>query len=151
MKVLFLDVDGVLNSNKSTSFLALSKPSLRRLERIVKETDCKIVLSSTWRKDERAFRRLSRVLSYRGLSILDRTPVMWRDDQTGDRYFRGHEIQSWLDNHPEVTEYCIVDDDADMLDSQLRNFVQTTMEHGLTDTHAYRIIYILNNGPNHIK
>lgn len=152
MKVLFLDVDGVLNSNRSKTFLALSKPALRRLKRIVDNTGCEIVLSSTWRTDERARNRLSKVLAYRGMKIYSMTPnfagAMF---STGFRYFRGHEIKAWLDDHPEVTNYCIVDDDCDMLDSQLRNFVQTTFEHGLTDTHAYRIEYILNNGPQRIE
>lgn len=147
MKVLFLDVDGVLNTTKSRSLYSLSKPLLRRLQTIVEQTNCKIVLSSTWRKHPEALRRLKRTLEYRGMSIYDVTPVFWRDEE-GNRLYRGHEIQHWLDDHPEVISYCIVDDDSDMLDNQLRNFVQTDPDYGLTDVLVYRIVYRMNNNEN---
>ena len=73
------------------------------------------------------------------MSIYDTTP----DFADG---CRGDEIQDWLDRYPEVTGYCILDDDSDMLDSQLRNFVQTDMDYGLTDALAYRAVQILNRG-----
>lgn len=149
MKILFLDVDGVLNMHNSGGMYALNRKRLQLLEKIIKETGAQIVLSSTWRKDTTAFKRLCRVLSYRGLKIMDRTPEFWRDEE-GKRLVRGHEIQDWLDRHPEVTEYVIVDDDSDMLDSQLRNFVQTEPNTGLTEILAYRIIHKLNNGAGHI-
>ena len=58
MKVIFLDVDGVLNSNYSHSISTnekgwmwdeISDFHLEKLKRIVDETDAKIVLSSSWR------------------------------------------------------------------------------------------------------
>jgi len=147
MNVLFLDVDGVLNMHKSGGMYALNKKRLRLLEDIIKETGAEIVLSSTWRKDQRAFRKLTRVLTYRGLKILDVTPdFSYQPQKPLERAYRGHEIQHWLDAHPEVTNYVIVDDDGDMLDSQLLHFIQTDGQYGLTDTLAYRIKYILKNG-----
>lgn len=145
MKILFLDVDGVLNSTRSRSFLALSKGALRRLRSIVEQTGCKIVVSSTWRKHEFSRVRLRKTLRYKGLEIYDITPDFSRGS-IGERGCRGDEIQEWLDRHPETTAYCILDDDSDMLDSQLRNFVQTDMDYGLTDTLAYRAVQILNRG-----
>lgn len=137
MKILFLDVDGVLNTTKSTTFLSLSKPKLRLLEKIVKETGCYIVLSSTWRKDNEAYMKLVRTLLYRNIIIHDITPTLWKD--------RGYEIEAWLNDNPHVEKYAILDDDSDMLDTQLRHFFQTDPEYGLTDTIAYRVIYHLNN------
>lgn len=135
MKILFLDVDGVLNSYKTGGMYALKRNCLRRLQKIVEETGCEIVLSSTWRKDEYALRRLKRVLAYRGIKIKDTTPIF----QKG---FRGLEIQAWLVSNPSPDGYkfAIVDDDSDMLDHQLPHFFQTDPEYGLTDTITYRII-----------
>lgn len=147
MKILFLDVDGVLNTSRAVTMLSISKPCLRRLKKVITDTGCELVLSSTWRMHMDAKAKLHRV----GLRFAGETcePFMLEDcdDFTKDIWSkRGDEIQKWLNEHPEVTEYVIVDDDGDMLDNQLRHFVQTTFEHGLTETLAYRITYILNNG-----
>ena len=149
-KILFLDVDGVLNSLNSGGLYALKKPCLRRLTAIVKDTGCKIVLSSTWRKDWYALRRLKRVLSYRGLEIFDVTPILYKD--------RGYEIEQWLTNNGYLSwngelkcSYAIVDDDNDMLISQLPYFFQTDPQYGMTDIIAYRVAYhlgIINDTQN---
>lgn len=142
MKILFLDVDGVLNSYKTGGRYALKRNCLRRLQKIVEETKCDIVLSSSWRKDEYALRRLKRVLQYRGIKILDVTPV-------SDKGFRGDEVFDWmrskqLDFWKDKVKYAILDDDSDFYPSQLPNFFQTDPEYGMTDTIAYRVIHHLN-------
>lgn len=138
MKLLFLDVDGVLNSHKTGGLYALKRPCLKRLEKIVKETGCEIVLSSTWRKDEYALKRLKRVLQYRGIKIKDVTPV----DPKG---FRGEEVRlKMIEYMPD--KVAILDDDSDFYDYQLKYFFQTDGEYGMTDTIAYRVIQHLNQG-----
>lgn len=142
MKVLFLDCDGVLNSHRDfevvwdspDNYFCLNRRAVERIQNIIRNTDCKIVLSSSWRNLDggRGF------LETMGIPIFDKTG-------RSEDGFRGKEIQAWLDSHPEVIQYAIVDDDGDMLDSQLKNFVQTTMEHGLTDSHEYRLEYILTH------
>ncbi len=141
MKVIFLDVDGVLNCQKDYDVvcdgakvdrLSLSKVSI--LNDLIAETEAKVVLSSTWRKFEGARRFLSEHVDF-----IDCTPILDKK--------RGDDIQHWLDAHPEVTDWVIVDDDGDMLPSQMSRFVQTTFETGLEATHAYRMKWILENGP----
>lgn len=139
MKILFLDVDGVLNMISSGGLYALNRNRLRNLETVVNETGCKIVLSSTWRKDFVALKKLKNRLNYRGLSILDCTTT----EYFKERQIRGDEIQKWLDSH-EWDSYAIVDDDGDMLESQLPFFVQTDSEQGLTVDKAKQLIEILN-------
>lgn len=143
MKILFLDCDGVLNTKYATTLLSLSKPKLKLLRQIIADTGCKLVLSSTWRLHEDAKAKLARA----GLEFYGMTP-RWHEveELSPHEVKRGHEIQWWLDRHPEVERYCIVDDDSDMLDSQLRYFVQTEMEYGLTKGLAYRIIWKLKHG-----
>lgn len=145
MKIIFLDVDGVLNMHNSGGLYALNRNRLRLLQKLVDETGAKIVLSSTWRKDEKGLNKLRSVLKYRGLAIHDVTLDL-AEQPNGERAYRGNEIQEWLDRHPEVVNYVILDDDSDMRDSQLRNFVQTDGMIGLTETLVYRAIQILNSG-----
>ena len=63
---------------------------------------------------------------------------------------RGGEIQDWLDAHPAVTQYVILDDDtADIIGSYTtkkhpNNFVHTPFKHGLQDKHVAEAIEILN-------
>lgn len=130
MKVLFLDIDGVLNSMRTAIANGgfphdFSKPgqfdmtAIGLIRKLCVETDTKIVLSSTWRI-------LDHYLDcglYLNLPIIDATPVC--------NSFRGHEIKAWLDMHPEVSQYAIVDDDDDMLEEQKPFFVNTNVEEGL--------------------
>lgn len=149
MKILFLDVDGVLNSLNTGGRYALKRSCLKRLQNIVKDTGCEIVLSSTWRKDAYALKRLKRVLSYRDIKIRDITP----DLANGRNLFRGDEIKEWMNLNLTIQEwrdikYAIVDDDSDMLVEQLPHFFQTDPQYGMTDIIAYRIAYHLNETDN---
>ena len=142
-KYLFLDVDGVLNTTRSQSLYGLSKPCMRRLQLIVNDTGCKLVLSSTWRLHMDTYMRLQRALGYRGMALYGRTPHLREEKGKNNR---GDEIALWLSgfaDQPYV--YAIVDDDSDMNDNQLPHFFQTDPDYGLTDTIAYRITYHLNN------
>lgn len=66
---------------------------------------------------------------------------------------RGFEIKQWLDNNI-IENYCIIDYDADMLPSQMINFVKTSdnvdhidcvdIGYGLTRECSERVINILN-------
>jgi len=158
MKVIFLDFDGVLNSLQSAQFwnnkrdqskwekemysswLGTIKEyiahefcpiALSNMEELVRRApEVKIVVSSTWRIGE-TVESLKKILSPSKLvsdAIIDVTPQFrWRG---GEETSRGHEINDWLDHHPEVTNYVIIDDDRDILGSQLENFVNTSALHG---------------------
>lgn len=135
-KVLFLDVDGVLNNKDSKALLALSKPALRRLQKITEETNCHVIVSSTWRLWDYAYSRLLRALRYRDIEVAGVTP---RLDT------RGLEIDAWLKQNLYTGVYAILDDDTSMLDDQLPNFFQTDFDVGLTDEIAQEVIRHLNS------
>lgn len=134
MKVLFLDIDGVLNSHRSfiaannDAFPDLSIRGMKKIDHVgvgllrkmCSLTDIKIVVSSTWRMGH----TVDELAKAFDLPIIDATPVL--------DTIRGHEIQHWLDRHPDVTNYAIVDDDSDMLESQLPFFVKTSHYDGVT-------------------
>lgn len=122
MKIIFLDVDGVLNSEhwyiknhekhpeRCRTDKAIDPRYVRNLRRIVKKTGAKIVLTATCRgvvrKDKNHY--LHQILKKYGLEIYDYTNRVG----TGER---GYDIQDWLDKHRDVTHIVILDDDSDML------------------------------------
>lgn len=116
MKIIFVDVDGVLNeattpARTKCGYIFVDQDKLLRLKRIVDATDAKIVLSSTWRYDRNDpkyngdFLELQDAFRNVGLEFFDYTPV----DSIGIR--RGMEIQAWLGAHRgEVERFVILDD-----------------------------------------
>lgn len=138
MKVLFLDVDGVLNSRNSTDFKNKLWPVDNYMCFLVGKiqlyTKCSIVVSSSWRHHPDGMK----LLEERFVNVIGKTPsseLVEYDDKP-----RGMEIQAWLDKHPEVEKYAILDDDSDMLENQLPNFFKTTFESGLTEEIAEKVI-----------
>lgn len=130
--ILFLDVDGVLNTR--TSLLCgqeLDPACVKRLKRIIAEGDPLVVLSSTWRlmADKRA-----EVQRAAGIRIMPCTPSLQGS--------RGTEIRAFLTGSRTAPPpgYVILDDDDDMLPEQLPFFVQTTSADGLTDAIADDVI-----------
>jgi hypothetical protein len=55
---------------------------------------------------------------------------------------RGHEILAWVDAHPELDSYAVVDDDSDM-DGVRHRFVRTSWAEGLRDQHMLPLIRTL--------
>ena len=114
------------------------------------ETDTKICISSTWKH-------------HFGVKGYVSTPEKWEDALvklgfkegtyvgiTGDRRtLRGDEIKDWLDKHPEVEDYAILDDDSDMLPEQFIKFHHTDPWFGLTPNHLYRINRQFENKSNY--
>jgi hypothetical protein len=136
-KVLFLDIDGVLNSYRSCyafngfphSFTGKCRDkfdwtAVALVRNLCEETGASIVLSSSWRIG----RVVHECANGLDLPIFDFTPRI----AGYDGKVRGDEIDAWLKAHPEVTQYAIVDDDSDMLLGQLPRFVKTTHEDGLS-------------------
>jgi hypothetical protein len=109
MRVIFLDIDGVLNcaSTRNPRKLpyVVDRKLLKRFIRLVERTRAKVVLSSTWRYDPAG------LFSARhwGIPFIDVIP-----DMPGKP--RCVEIKAWLKRHPDVARFAIVDDDDDELD-----------------------------------
>lgn len=149
MKVLFLDIDGVCNSRdfvrrrRATNrnyklWLDVDPEAVKLIRRIIKETDCRVVLSSTWRLYPESREVVKRDVCH----YIDVT----KDLQAGAKrgvVARGEEIQAWLAEHPNVTQYAIIDDDSDFLPYQW--LFKTTFEKGLTEDIAQCVIDHLNS------
>jgi hypothetical protein len=148
--VLFLDVDGVLNrvgtrerSPHGTYGVETAKVEL--LCEIVGATDCDIVVSSTWRKYDDLMTHLHDRLENLSARIIGTTPVLDRRTDSGlyVAKVRGDEIQAWLDEHPEVNRFVIVDDDSDMA-HLAPHLVKTNGREGLTAELTDDVIRRLN-------
>lgn len=145
-KLIFLDVDGVLNHQGQHTGLdhrvdtpsgVVSAGCVRLLNHITDETGAKLVLSSTWRKDSR----------FDAIESLKKGGVTGEFIGTtgsgGDMSCRGGEIERWLrDNEFShfYDNYIILDDDNDMLLSQAGNYLHVDPAVGLTHNTAYRAI-----------
>ena len=144
MKIIFLDVDGVLNRCGASS-QGLEEDKLLLLKQIIHATGAKVVISSTWRKIPRQLHRLcSTLLSY-DADIIGSTPVL--DTKEGDSPIihsksRGEEIQAWLNTHPNPDQFIIIDDGSDM-GTLSNHLVQTNSYSGLTRGAAKLAIALL--------
>jgi predicted phosphodiesterase len=141
--LLFLDVDGVLNSRVSRDDGDhLPAPDMMaHLRYAVQQAhSCKIVLSSTWRLDAPLLEGLRHSLSEAGLSLHSATPTL-EITHTGDRV---DEIMLWLrSNHAEDLPWVAIDDiDLLAMNGKLsaRNFVRTRDGTGLTRANAEEIV-----------
>lgn len=152
MKILFLDVDGVLNGEKDFANIAftgepdpLNPGSCLLLREVLNATGAFVVLSSTWRKDDGFLEDQGITTGWK--KLLQKGVLTWQDlGQTLEFAYnfktpilrsghRGEEIQAWMDHWGEqvnLERFAIVDDGSDMLEEQLPFFVKTEFRTGLT-------------------
>ena len=152
-KIVFVDVDGVLNTNKTTrrldccnEFTFVDARKVLRLREIVERTGAKIVLSSTWRfgampnaffLEREALREL--VAEFKRL----RCPLWFDVTPYFARAKRWQEINGWLMNH-DVEDFVILDDVGEELKPFADKLVLTDPWQGLTKERAELAISMLN-------
>ena len=135
MYAIFLDYDGVLvSTNWEDSVLLkygytpvneLAPELIDNLVKVVEAVpDAKLIITSQWRGDTRAFISSMLQLTHRGLRIWDTVG----EDVCTDR---SAEIRDYIAHHPEIDHYVILDDET--LDQDLRaKQVKTTLQCGFT-------------------
>ena len=152
MKILFLDIDGVLNSERSSAALGgyphdfsereLAKfdpVALALVRKLLDATGASVVLSTSWRSTFTC----EQVEHGLGIPVVGATP-----DLGGD-WCRADEIAHWLAAHPEVTRFAIVDDlpmDFEFASIQDR-FVQTNPAWGLSLMDYRQLRHLLTDNP----
>lgn len=157
MKILFLDIDGVLGRMVNGA-PAIEPACVAQLNRIIAATSCKVVLSSSWREllypqdGERADMTLSG-FSYmlhahgvRGLELIDKTE---RDDER-ETATRGQQIRRWMTGAcigigapREMSSYVALDDCDDGITRAGIPLIRTDDRLGLTEMDSERVIEIL--------
>lgn len=152
MKIIFLDFDGVITTYQSKWKIDMNK--IKIINDICDKTDAKIVVSSSWKIGYRGVVPVFHE-SLKQYFIKNQYLVHFKD--TFDKFIsniigmtesigglRGDEIKFYMNKHPEVDSYVILDDDSDMLDQQLFNFIQTDTYEGITERDAKLCVDILN-------
>lgn len=150
--VIFLDFDGVLNTEQYQAQLAIEGKlgkdawgplfdprSVANLRKILEATDAAIVISPSWRWLFRlgSLRMMWEVRELPG-EIIDTIPC-------GAQYIsRGEDIECWLDRN-DRPDYIIIDDLDDFFPSQHDRYVETNPIVGITEADAIKAIEILNS------
>ena len=150
-KIIFLDFDGVLNTEHYQGLLQYQgKPwqdeygaffdpkAVKQLKRIIDATDADIVVESSWKYlGLDAMKELWEVRNLPG-TIIDITPSLLGKN-------KGVEIASWLSKYAKQDiRYVIIDDEYVILDSQLPHFILANPYEGITEEQANRAISMLN-------
>lgn len=155
IKIIFLDFDGVLNSQESLDSRAketgqwpiewIDTKLIARVNQIVEATGAQVVISSSWR----LYYELDWLINYLNQhgfvgTVIDRTPSR-RDLHDIRMRDRGDEIKEWMDcfDPKDIESFVILDDDADM-NQLLPYLVQTDFEVGLTEENVQKAIEMLN-------
>lgn len=138
-RIIFLDFDGVVvclpveydRTLSGRKVHALNRGCVDRLNYLIIRTGAAVVVSSSWRLHE----DLERLTTYLGRAgflgrvvgvtpdlarLGDRLGVEVPADATPEEAHalyhpvqRGHEVEAWLQDHPEVESYVVLDDDSD--------------------------------------
>lgn len=150
MKIIFLDIDGVLNtdqiirdySKRHNKYDVVSSELISKLNKIVEKTKAKVVISSSWRNVFSKKKIVNKYLIPNGFKgeVIDTT----RLTRSSDFGFRGQEIQEWLNEHPNVTSFVVLDDISFGLDNIKENFVETDCALGIQNSDVEKAINILN-------
>ena len=163
-KVIFLDIDGVLNTKcwytqmngntpKDKYGYTFDPRSVANLKKIIDETGADIVISSSWKSF--GLSELEEMWQDRELpgKLIDITPNSVSDEMLLNAdldhmelfHIRGMEIKEWLDKHGKnVSHYVIIDDMDNFLPEQQSHFVQTDPEVGITNDDVKKVVHLLN-------
>lgn len=137
-KIIFLDIDGVLNDAPTILGTGNDLPTMEHLEclkQIVDATGAEIVLSSYWRLYKRYTKDVNIALKKVNLHLIDVTEELKERDE---------EIREWLGRHPEVEQYLILDDEDVFTEELKEHHILTSFYEGLLTEHVEKAINILN-------
>ena len=172
MRVIFSDIDGVLDDDNSferhfsrletlngdhTPFQMIDESKIELLASICKEYEARLVFCSYWKDFMKSNEKCS--VDYLLLNILDKlkqngieeiefTP----DVENNDVWYhaKSNEINAYLNNHPEVDSYCVIGDRLDELELHKDNLLLTSWNEdglgngGLLSHHSEEVGKILS-------
>lgn len=170
MKVIFLDIDGVLNT--PSDFIELQKYGhplnhasqvinrgcLAILQILVENTAAKIVFSSAWRR-EYNLDQFHEMFVIRGWSLSRDVMVGCTTTKYRDNDHRGNEIQQYLDDNLDIEKFVIIDDNIDNIErvgfkplevksyETVGDFIETNPDSGITQSQALHASWLLGITP----
>jgi hypothetical protein len=161
MKIIFLDIDGVLNHELFyRGYTKYPRKTIKRpldqidqgsveiLNDLIKETGAKVVISSTWRRHYTP-EEMQGFLEHFGFKgeVIGSTPIYNQAN-----IVRGNEILGWIRENEKMLgqysayndRYVIFDDDSEFLYWQRNNFIHIDRYCGLSPSNVYQAVKILN-------
>jgi len=148
-RVIFLDVDGVLNtygtpSSSLANWKYIEEDLTKNLESIIKKTNADIVISSSW--CEEAIELLKTVNFKYVDKVIGVTPRQ--------RRWRGEQIMHWIEENVDMNNivFVVIDDENYDICGEAcsvipeSRFVQTDFKEGLTEEKAEEVIKKLTGG-----
>jgi hypothetical protein len=126
MKVIFLDVDGVLNSRKDNFSVELETDShLSLLRKLYNATGAKIVMSPSWQRIPSLIKYIIYRLTEHGMYIHGITRKIIGAT-------KAYAIKDYIEHSVEpIEQFVILDDEPDMGEYSKTNHVRTSIEVGL--------------------
>ena len=156
MKIIFLDIDGVLVTRNSIKYqylnfpdedeIRFSKKAVKNLNKLIRLTKARIVISSTWRLFH-SFEKLQNIFEEQKIKgkIISTTSV--EKATIEEDIPRGQKITDWLEQNSKVEQYVIIDDDvqADCIQFHPYNCVETSYKRGFAPEERFNeALAILN-------
>lgn len=157
-RFLFLDIDGVLNSRDWDRFYQdndfkynsdvdpdIDFRAVERINKLIEETGCEIILSSSWRffLKETKNRLTNSGLRYEIKDIIKGMESVYDDDWPDVKHpTRGDLIADYVNENP-CESYVILDDIDEMTEEQKPFFIKTKNNYGFTDKDLDQAINIL--------
>lgn len=157
MNIIFLDIDGVLNTERYIVYQVDNKitngydaqfnfdpKAMSNLREIVTKSNAKIVISSTWRmnrdyKNDQYWNAIFDNFSKYHIpaEIIDSTPILHTE--------RGNEIKKWLQDNKNlnIENFVILDDDSDMCEFTKTNLAKCSWKDGLSESAKIKALQIL--------
>ena len=148
IKLIFLDVDGVLNTSGSIGSYPLDSDKLDLLNMIVVQTNAKIVISSSWREVDDAMNVLKKEFNKKDIDcIIGITPSLHWDSKRTDQIKHFVENFSKKYKNQIIDKWIAIDDfKLDEMNPNLmkNHFVNTQLEIGMTKNDAETAIKLLS-------
>jgi hypothetical protein len=149
MKIIFLDIDGVINTSSSGSPGTGPKPKLNKsvidaLNLIIEDLpEARFVLSSRWRVDY-GYSETVKYLKSSGFNgiFVGQTPNFDKPSTESLKPRRRYEIQKYLDDNNITGEFVIIDDNADLGRLSSRQ-IRTRWSSGFTAGRVKDVLRIL--------
>lgn len=145
MKVIFCDIDGVLNSQyhtkKNGEFEEIEKKKVLNLKKIIDATGAKALIVShgntLFKGTGYAQNRIELIKQYGGDQIKELILTHFLDSKEDA-------IKNWLSNHKDVSKYIIFDNEYDNYNELVDHLILIDGIYGLTYNHVKKAIKILN-------
>lgn len=147
MKIIFLDIDGVLNNNNTKIPYGIEKECVKELNYILQQTKADIVLISSWRyliiDGQMKLKGFETMLRTHGVNCLNKLIGLTTTDDI--LFERWSQVELWYNIHKKDIESFVILDDCEEFPNYPDNFVKTDCQYGLTREDSDFAIEILND------